>query len=89
VVNLPEQPASFGAPRLPESAWWWRFETVAGETVEVDEEYVAQRFPSQAEAESWVGESYAKLVSLGVDAVSLFEEERLVYGPMSLHPEAG
>ena len=43
-------------------------------------------FPSQAEAESWVGEVWRDLVEEGVDAVSLYEEDRLVYGPMSLHP---
>lgn len=43
-------------------------------------------FPSQAEAESWVGEVWPDLVAAGVDAVSLFEGDRLVYGPMSLHP---
>jgi len=49
------------------------------------EEYAAQRFPSQADAESWVGEVWSDLASFGVDAVTLFEDEREVYGPMSLH----
>jgi hypothetical protein len=43
-------------------------------------------FPSQGEAETWVGEVWRELVAEGVDAVSLFEEGRKVYGPMSLHP---
>jgi hypothetical protein len=43
-------------------------------------------FPSQADAETWVGEVWRDLLGQGVDAVSLYEEGRLVYGPMSLHP---
>ena len=44
-----------------------------------------QRFASQADAESWVGEYWSDLAAEGVDAVTLFEHERQVYGPMSLH----
>lgn len=43
-------------------------------------------FPTQAEAESFIGESYQELLEDGVDQVSLFEGDRKVYGPMSLHP---
>lgn len=43
-------------------------------------------FPTQADAESWLGETYATLLNDGVDHVVLFEGERKVYGPMSLHP---
>ena len=48
------------------------------------EEYASQRFASQADAESWVGEVWAELATAGVDAVTLFEHDREVYGPMSL-----
>jgi hypothetical protein len=41
-------------------------------------------FPSQSDAESWVGESWRELREAGVDAVVLYEGDRLVYGPMSL-----
>nr|WP_090597094.1 hypothetical protein [Auraticoccus monumenti] len=41
-------------------------------------------FPSQGEAEAWLAESWADLADLGVDAVSLYEDDRLVYGPMGL-----
>ena len=44
------------------------------------------QFPSQADAESWVGEAWADLLADGVDQVSLLEGDRVVYGPMSLHP---
>jgi hypothetical protein len=60
-------------------------ETVAGEQVAVEDGYADQRFPNQADAESWVGEVWADLAARGVDAVTLFEDDRLVYGPMSLH----
>ena len=43
-------------------------------------------FPSQADAESWVGEAWQELLADGVDAVTLLEGDRVVYGPMSLHP---
>jgi hypothetical protein len=43
-----------------------------------------ERFPSQGEAESWLGEFYPDLVEQGVRAVTLYEAERRVYGPMSL-----
>jgi hypothetical protein len=43
-------------------------------------------FPSQAEAESFIGEAWRELLDSGVDQVSLFEGDRKVYGPMILHP---
>jgi hypothetical protein len=84
-VNLPQEPATF-RPQAPEARTWrWRLESAGGAVVDVVEEYAGQRFPSQADAESWIGEVWAELASFGVDAVTLFEEEREVYGPMSLH----
>jgi len=43
-------------------------------------------FPTQSEAESWVGEQWPLLVDGGVDAVTLREGDTVVYGPMSLRP---
>ena len=48
-----------------------------------------ERFPSQGEAETWLGETYPELLDGGVRAVSLYEGDRLVYGPMSLEAEPG
>ncbi len=45
-------------------------------------------FPSQADAESWVGEFWRGLVEAGIDTVTLVADARVVYGPMSLHPVA-
>ncbi|WP_375423193.1 hypothetical protein [uncultured Friedmanniella sp.] len=43
-----------------------------------------QGFPTQGEAESWLGEVYPDLLAQGVRAVTLHEADRVVYGPMSL-----
>ena len=65
--------------------WTWRYEDSSGAGVEADALPVG-RFPTQAEAESWVGESWRELLDAGVDQVSLLREQEVVYGPMSLHP---
>lgn len=44
-------------------------------------------FPTQAEAERWLGEYYAELQDYGVIEVTLLELDRVVYGPMSLENE--
>ena len=85
MVNLPDQPPSFRPPSPAERPWWWRLEDSAGAEVTVSGDLADQRFPSQSDAESWVGEVYAELADAGVDAVRLFEHDREVYGPMSLH----
>lgn len=85
-MNLPDQPSTFRSPTPAEQPWWWRLLTSAGEEVAVEGPLGGQRFASQADAESWVGEYYAELAEQGVDAVTLVEHEREVYGPMSLHP---
>lgn len=87
-MNLPEQPAAFRPPTDAERPWWWRLEDESGAEVELSadvvEEYGEQRFPSQGDAESWVGETWPALSELGVAQVTLFELDREVYGPMSL-----
>ncbi len=83
---LPDHPPTFRPPSPTERPWWWRLENADGAEVEVPGDLAHQRFASQADAESWVGERYAELAENGVDQVSLFELDRQVYGPMSLHP---
>ncbi len=39
---------------------------------------------NQSDAESWLGEQWRELADAGVAAVTLFEDDRKVYGPMSL-----
>ena len=84
-MNLPDPPPTFRPPTPTERPWWWRLEDGSGAEVEVPSEYAGQRFSSQADAESWVGEIWAALAEAGVDAVVLMEADRTVYGPMSLH----
>lgn len=84
-MNLPEQPATFRQPTPAERPWWWRLEDASGTEVTLTGDLAEQRFASQADAESWVGEIWSDLAAEGVDAVVLFEHDRRVYGPMSLH----
>ncbi len=44
-------------------------------------------FHTQGEAETWLGEFYPELRQRGIRSVSLYEADRLVYGPMSLEPD--
>ena len=43
-----------------------------------------QAWEHQEEAEDWLTGTYPELLDAGVTAVSLVEEDRVVYGPMSL-----
>ena len=63
----------------------WRYESIDGSDVAAAG-LPQERFPTQADAESWIGESWRELLDGGVDQVSLLEGDRVVYGPMSLHP---
>jgi hypothetical protein len=70
--------------------WHWRTERAGGlRSGGAAKPLGTERFPSQGEAESWLGETYPDLLDSGVHAVSLYEGDRLVYGPMSLEPDAG
>jgi hypothetical protein len=70
--------------------WTWELSRDGGDVSDAAHEVGAQPvdgFPSQAEAETWVGEVWRDLLAEGVDAVTLYEDGRRVYGPMSLHPQ--
>jgi hypothetical protein len=66
-------------------SWTWRFEASSGEAVRVMDTAQAS-FSSQGDAESWIGETWQQLADMGVEQVTLLEDEREVYGPMSLSP---
>lgn len=66
--------------------WTWELHPARDQATPPPADQPASGFPSQAEAETWVGEVWRDLLDEGVDSVSLYEEGRLVYGPMSLHP---
>jgi hypothetical protein len=91
MTNSLEPSSSFGSDPSPKSSWRWRFEDAAGREVGETDGSTASGvsgFPSQSDAESWIGEVWRELVDDGIDQVTLFEGDREVYGPMSLH-EAG
>jgi hypothetical protein len=66
-------------------SWTWQLESAAGAPVVV-RELAKESWPSQGEAESWLGEHWPSLLKAGVDQVTLLEDGRVEYGPMSLHP---
>ena len=66
--------------------WTWQYHANQGAPISESASQPAEGFPSQADAETWVGEVWRDLLDEGIDAVSLLEDGRLVYGPMSLHP---
>ena len=70
------------------TAWTWRYERMDGSVITEVPESAPADFPAQGDAESWIGETWADLLAAGIDAVSLLEGERVVYGPMSLNPPA-
>lgn len=67
-------------------AWTWRFEKTDG-TLAASKDVPRETFSSQSDAETWLGESWRGLLEAGVDQVTLLEEARVEYGPMSLHPQ--
>jgi hypothetical protein len=85
-MTLPDQPPTFRPESPAARPWWWELLSESGAAVTIEGELADQKFPSQADAESWVGEFWAELAELGVDSVTLYEADRRVYGPMSLHP---
>jgi len=82
-----EPSSSFtGAEPSGRASWRWRLEDASGAEVGAGSAASgAGGFPSQSDAESWVGEVWRELVEDGVEQVTLFEGDREVYGPMSLH----
>ena len=65
-------------------AWTWRYEAADGSPVQPEGVAVPDSWPSQADAESFVGESWRDLLDAGVHQVTLLEDDREVYGPMGL-----
>jgi hypothetical protein len=77
---------------LTRVSWSWRYERADGEPVDASGSGVAEllsSFPTQSDAESWLGEEWRSLLAGGVDRVTLLEGDRVVYGPMNLDPAAG
>ncbi len=66
-------------------AWHWRLMERDGSQWQ-GETGTGQTFPSQSDAETWLGEVWRDLRFHGVAGVILLEDEREVYGPMPLDP---
>ena len=64
----------------------WRDESEGGEEVDPPEAPSADLFPTQADAETWLGENWRELRHAGIAQVSLLDGDRVVYGAMSLAP---
>lgn len=64
------------------TGWTWKYERSDGSLVGQ-----STPFPAQGDAETWLGENWRQLLQEGVDRVVLLDDEREVYGPMSLHSE--
>jgi hypothetical protein len=66
--------------------WVWRYELDSGEPAGGADVPPGEAFPSQGDAESWLGENWRMLLDAGVAQVTLLDGAREVYGPMGLSP---
>ncbi len=66
--------------------WRWRCENANGGEVSAAE-LSREVFPSQADAESWLGESWRELLESGVEQVTLLDGDRVGIQGMSLRPQ--
>jgi hypothetical protein len=66
--------------------WTWRYEKADGTAI-TTEDLQEAIFASQGDAESWLGENWRALLASGVDQVTLFDDAKAEYGPMTLRPE--
>lgn len=60
-------------------AWSWHYETSDGAQVAIEVPGAATSFPTQSEAETWIGETWRDLLDGGADQAVLCEGERVVY----------
>lgn len=67
-------------------SWTWAYLDADGQQMR-GKTLASTAFPTQSDAESWFGESWHELSDAGVDAVNLYRDGDLVYGPMSLQTD--
>lgn len=65
------------------SAWRWTFLDASGVSV-TGPALTTAVFPTQSDAESWLGENWRTATADGARAVILHEDGAEVYGPMPL-----
>lgn len=63
--------------------WTWQYFDAEGSLLS-REDLTAKGFPTQSDAENWLGETWRDLLEAGVESVTLREAGTVVYGPMSL-----
>jgi hypothetical protein len=63
---------------MSQSTWTWQYEPDDVEATDPG------AFPSQSDAESWLGEAWRQLAEAGVAGVVLLHDGVKVYGPMPL-----
>lgn len=56
-------------------AWTWRYEAEDGRR----DAGASDPFPSQSDAESWLGQSWRELVAAGIVTAVLLEDDRVEY----------
>jgi hypothetical protein len=64
-------------------AWQWRY-TWVDDTAGDSPLARLELFPTQSDAETWLGENWRGLRAAGVVSATLLEGDRAVYGPMAL-----
>lgn len=68
-------------------SWSWNYVDRDGNVVEnPTAPCVTTLFPTQADAEAFVSDTWRELRASGIGAVTLLDGDRVVYGPMSLDP---
>ena len=68
-------------------AWTWIYQNEDGSPTDVlPPEAVLTSFPTQSDAESFIGETWQALLNGGITAVTLYEDAHEIYGPMLLKP---
>ncbi|WP_432541104.1 hypothetical protein [Kineococcus sp. SYSU DK002] len=62
--------------------WTWTYEDAEGRPVEAG----GTVFPTQSDAETWIGEAWRGLREQGVENAHLWADGARAYGPLSLRP---
>lgn len=65
------------------ASWTWTYLDADGKPM-TGQALGEAGFPSQSDAESWLGEEWRALADAGVESVTLLDHGQVVYGPMSL-----
>jgi len=65
-------------------AWVWRYTRVALDDAAEQPFLKTESFPTQSDAETWLGEQWRDLRIAGVVSATLLEGDRVVYGPLPL-----